>query len=66
MMAAPAERVKKANKDAIEMDGIVTESLPNAMFRVELEANKMVSWPPSVCILQGEIIWAGMADFACT
>jgi hypothetical protein len=53
MMAAPAERsAKKANKDAIEMDGIVTESLPNAMFRVELEANKMVCWPPSMCMVE--------------
>jgi translation initiation factor IF-1 len=43
MMAGGAP--KKA-KDAIEMDGIVTESLPNAMFRVELEANKVVCWPP--------------------
>jgi hypothetical protein len=32
----------KAGKDAIEMDGIVTDALPNAMFRVELEANKQV------------------------
>lgn len=26
-------------KDLIEMEGVVTESLPNAMFRVELENN---------------------------
>jgi hypothetical protein len=32
----------KAGKDCIEMDGIVTDALPNAMFRVELEANKQV------------------------
>lgn len=32
----------KAGKDSIEMDGIVTDALPNAMFRVELEANKQV------------------------
>ena len=33
----------KAGKDCIEMDGIVTDALPNAMFRVELEANKQVT-----------------------
>lgn len=30
----------KKKDDCIEMEGIVTESLPNAMFRVELEANQ--------------------------
>jgi translation initiation factor IF-1 len=34
----------KAGKDCIEMDGIVTDALPNAMFRVELEANKQVTF----------------------
>mmetsp|Transcript_29527 Transcript_29527/g.94654 ORF Transcript_29527/g.94654 Transcript_29527/m.94654 type:complete len:126 (+) Transcript_29527:90-467(+) len=32
----------KKKKDCIELDGVVTESLPNAMFRVELEANQQV------------------------
>ncbi|MCK5431714.1 MAG: translation initiation factor IF-1, partial [Gammaproteobacteria bacterium] len=26
-----------AKEDVIEMDGIITETLPNTMFRVELE-----------------------------
>ena len=38
----PPVMMAKAGKDAIEMDGIVTDALPNAMFRVELEANKQV------------------------
>ena len=29
-------------RDAIEVEGTVTESLPNAMFRVSLEGNRMV------------------------
>jgi hypothetical protein len=36
-------KMAKAGKDSIEMDGIVTDALPNAMFRVELEANKQVN-----------------------
>eukprot|EP00960_Hanusia_phi_P076869 768624-Hanusia_phi.AAC.8 len=35
----------KKKKDCIELDGVVTESLPNAMFRVELEANQQVAMP---------------------
>jgi len=31
---------KKKKADVIEMDGVVTESLPNAMFRVTLDANE--------------------------
>ncbi|MEE8484874.1 MAG: translation initiation factor IF-1 [Nitrospinota bacterium] len=31
-----------AKEDAIEMEGTVTESLPNATFRVELENKHMV------------------------
>lgn len=45
MMAVPG---KKPKEGAIEMDGVVTESLPNAMFRVELEANKAVRHPFSL------------------
>ena len=37
----------KKKKDCIELDGVVTESLPNAMFRVELEANQQVWLLPS-------------------
>ena len=33
---------KPAKEGAIEMDGVVLESLPNAMFRVELDANQAV------------------------
>mmetsp|Transcript_21657 Transcript_21657/g.33901 ORF Transcript_21657/g.33901 Transcript_21657/m.33901 type:complete len:146 (+) Transcript_21657:87-524(+) len=32
----------KKKSDCIEMEGIVQESLPNAMFKVELEANQQV------------------------
>ena len=31
-----------AKEDAIELEGTVTEALPNAMFRVELENGHMV------------------------
>ena len=31
-----------SKQDAIEMDGVVTESLPNAMFRVRLSNGAMV------------------------
>merc|ERR1712127_438744 len=31
---------KKVKSDVLEMDGVVTESLPNAMFRVTLDANE--------------------------
>lgn len=31
------ERVKKAKDDVIEVEGVVQESLPNAMFRVKLD-----------------------------
>ena len=32
-----------ANEDEIEMDGVVTETLPNTMFRVELENGHIVT-----------------------
>ena len=32
-----------AKEDVIEMDGIVTETLPNTMFRVELENGHVVT-----------------------
>ena len=38
-----AKGPKKAKEGSIEMDGTVLESLPNAMFRVELDANQLVS-----------------------
>lgn len=31
------EEIKKNKKEVIELQGTVTETLPNAMFRVELE-----------------------------
>ncbi len=42
LLRSTVSMMAKAGKDAIEMDGIVTDALPNAMFRVELEANKQV------------------------
>lgn len=40
---AGEERVEPAPKeDVIELDGIVTETLPNAMFRVDLEGGHKV------------------------
>ena len=30
------------DKDVIEMEGVVTEALPNALFRVKLETGQMV------------------------
>jgi translation initiation factor IF-1 len=32
----------KDNKDVLEMDGIVTDSLPNALFRVQLEGGQVI------------------------
>lgn len=32
-----------SKKDAIEQEGIVTEALPNAMFRVELENGHVIT-----------------------
>ena len=32
-----------AKEDVIEMEGIVTETLPNTMFRVELESGHVVT-----------------------
>mmetsp|Transcript_27888 Transcript_27888/g.41495 ORF Transcript_27888/g.41495 Transcript_27888/m.41495 type:complete len:159 (+) Transcript_27888:74-550(+) len=37
----PRKRESK-KEDVIEVDGVVKESLPNAMFRVELDANQQV------------------------
>lgn len=34
--------VKNNNKDTIEIEGIVTEALPNTMFRIEVEGGKTV------------------------
>lgn len=41
LQMAKGER-KPGKEGAIEMDGVVLESLPNAMFRVELDANQAV------------------------
>ena len=32
-----------AKEDVIEMDGIITETLPNTMFRVELESGHIIT-----------------------
>ena len=34
---APPERVRREDPDAITVNGRITDALPNAMFRVELE-----------------------------
>lgn len=39
-----------AKKDVIEVDGIITEALPNAMFRVELENKHVV-----LCHISGKM-----------
>ncbi len=43
-MARPRQQLeeKKTKKDVIEAEGIVTEALPNAMFRVQLESGHSV------------------------
>ncbi len=33
---------KKAKKDVIEAEGVITEALPNAMFRVQLDSGHSV------------------------
>ena len=41
-MSRREEQTRKAQKDVIEAEGTVTEALPNAMFKVELEAGHEV------------------------
>ncbi|MBI5301854.1 MAG: translation initiation factor IF-1 [Chloroflexi bacterium] len=43
-MARPVQNreEKKAKKDVIEAEGVITEALPNAMFRVQLESGHSV------------------------
>lgn len=36
------EREEKKKKDVIEAEGIVTEALPNAMFRVQLDSGHSI------------------------
>lgn len=38
----PDQDEKKAKKDVIEAEGTVTEALPNAMFRVQLDSGHSV------------------------
>ena len=51
--AAPVMQQDRPNKkkktDVLEMDGVVTESLPNAMFRVTLDANEAVRSLRALC-----------------
>lgn len=39
-----------SKKDAIQLQGVVTEPLPNAMFNVELENGKVI-----LCTISGKI-----------
>ena len=48
------ERVKKVKDDVIEVEGVVIESLPNAMFRVELEG-MMEGAEPVLATISGKI-----------
>jgi translation initiation factor IF-1 len=41
-MPKTEEREEKKKKDVIEAEGVVTEALPNAMFRVQLESGHSV------------------------
>jgi translation initiation factor IF-1 len=41
-MAGRRDMEKKQKEDVIRVDGIVQETLPNAMFRVELEGGHVV------------------------
>ena len=47
-------RVKKQKDDVIEVEGVVIESLPNAMFRVELEG-MMEGAEPVLATISGKI-----------
>ena len=49
-----SERVKKQKDDVIEVEGVVIESLPNAMFRVELEG-MMEGAEPVLATISGKI-----------
>lgn len=48
------ERVKKLKDDVIEVEGVVLESLPNAMFRCSLD-NAPESSPPILATISGKI-----------
>ena len=41
-MSMKAKSQNKSKEDVIKVDGIVTETLPNAMFRVEIEGGHEV------------------------
>ncbi len=41
-MAKKSSKPRKVKKDAVEVKGTVTEALPNAMFRVDLETGHEV------------------------
>ncbi len=41
-MPRTEEREEKKKKDVIEAEGVVTEALPNAMFRVQLDSGHNV------------------------
>jgi translation initiation factor IF-1 len=41
-MPRTEEREEKKKKDVIEAEGVVTEALPNAMFRVQLDSGHTI------------------------
>ena len=49
-----SERTKKVKDDVIEVEGVVLESLPNAMFRCSLD-NAPESSPPILATISGKI-----------
>jgi translation initiation factor IF-1 len=49
-----SERTKKVKDDVIEVEGVVLESLPNAMFRCSLD-NAPESSPPVLATISGKI-----------
>jgi translation initiation factor IF-1 len=49
-----AERVRKVKDDVIEVEGVVTESLPNAMFRCTIDG-AADNQPPILSTISGKI-----------
>jgi len=53
-----------AKEDQIEMDGKVIDTLPNTMFRVELENGHIVT--AHICILTGDKVRVEMTPYDLT
>ncbi len=53
----PSYTSNMTNTDNIELDGIITEALPNAMFRVEVDqqANQDYAGRSLLCVLSGRM-----------